>query len=66
MFTKKKPEAYDVNDLARDLDAAIAKAQAAFVNSDRIVDLLESRVAGLRARQAANYSSAPIFHSGNL
>ena len=44
MFTKKKPEAYEVNDLARDLDAAIAKAQAAFVHSDHIVDLLENHI----------------------
>jgi hypothetical protein len=66
MFTKKKPEAYEVNDLARDLDAAIAKAQAAFVHSDRVVDLLENHIAAIRARQAAAYSSAPAFISGNL
>ena len=66
MFTKKKPEAYDVNDLARDLDAAIAKAQAAFVHSDHIVDLLENHIAAIARRQAAAYSSAPAFVSGNL
>jgi hypothetical protein len=32
----------------------------------RLVDLLESRVAAIRARQAAGYSSVPAFVSGNL
>jgi hypothetical protein len=67
MFGKTKTTpTYTIEAMAKDIDAALVKAQAAFVNSDRIVDLLESRTAAIRAKQAANYSSAPTFHSGNL
>jgi hypothetical protein len=66
MFKAKKPESYSIEDATREMDVILAKASAAYVNADRIVDLLESRVAGLRARQAAAYSSAPAFVSGNL
>lgn len=66
MFKTKKPETYKITDLARDLDTAIANAQAAFVHNDRILDLLESRIAAIARRQVAAYSSAPAFVSGNL
>jgi hypothetical protein len=65
MFKAKKCE-YTIETATAELDAIIAKASSAFVHSDRLVDLLESRTAGLRARQSAAYSSAPVFHSGNL
>jgi hypothetical protein len=63
---KKTETTYTIDTMAKAIDDAIAKAQAEFVDGHRIVDLLESCVAGLRARQAVNFSSAPIFHSGNL
>ena len=45
---------------------ARAKASGVFICADRLVDLLESRVAAIRTRQAASYSSVPAFVSGNL
>jgi hypothetical protein len=44
----------------------LGRAAAAYIPADRVVDLLESRVAALKARQAAAYSVAPAFVSGNL
>jgi hypothetical protein len=35
------------------------RPNSVFIHADRIVDLLESRVAAIRARQAVSYSSAP-------
>ena len=66
MFKSKKQDGYSIENLASDLDAAIAKAAVAFVDSHRIVDLLESRIATIARRQAINYSLAPRVVSGNL
>ena len=67
MFGKTKtPSTYKIEDASRELDAILTKAAEAFVPPDRLTDLLESRIASIRARQVASYSSAPIFHSGNL
>jgi hypothetical protein len=48
------------------MDAVLAKASGVFIHADRLVGLLESRVAAIRTRQAASYSSVPAFVSGNL
>jgi hypothetical protein len=66
MFGKTKTQTYTIEAATAELDAIMAKASSAFVHSDRLVDLLESRVAAIRARQAATYSSAPRIVSGNL
>jgi hypothetical protein len=67
MFGKTKtPTTYTIAAATAEIDEILAKAAAAFVPADRMTDLLESRVASIRARQVASYSAAPIFHSGNL
>jgi hypothetical protein len=66
MFKAKKPESYSIEAATAELDGIIAKAEAAHVDSYRLVDALESRAANLRARQAATYSSVPRIVSGNL
>jgi hypothetical protein len=65
MFKTKSP-AYTIEAATADLDAILVKAAEAYIPVDRLIDLMESRIAAARARQAACYSSAPIFHSGNL
>lgn len=62
---KSKPE-YTISDATRAIDDAIAKAQAGFVNAHVLIDLLESRLAAIRYRQAMAYSVAPSFVRGNL
>jgi hypothetical protein len=54
MFTKKKPEAYDVNDLVRDFEAAITKARTARVDSYAIETALEQQLNAHRHFLAAN------------
>jgi hypothetical protein len=49
---------YDIPQATADLDAILAKAAEAFVPSDQLVDLLESRIAALRGRQAVAISLA--------
>ena len=66
MFGKTKPARYSIENATADLDAIIAKANEAFVPTDRVVDLMESRIAGIRARQVAATSLSPAFVSGNL
>ena len=66
MFKKKAPDLYTIEDSTKEMDAVLAKASGVFIHADRLVDLLESRVAAIRARQAASYSSVPAFVSGNL
>jgi hypothetical protein len=67
LFGKTKtPTVYTVEDATKELDAVLAKAAEAFVPADRIVDLVESRISAIRARQAAAYSVAPVFARGNL
>jgi hypothetical protein len=66
MFGKTKSTAYTIEAATGELDAMLAKTAEAFVPADRVVDLMESRISALRARQAAAYSAAPVFHSGNL
>jgi hypothetical protein len=67
VFTKSKISTnYTIEMLAKDIDDLIVKAQTAFVDSHRIVDLMESRIAAIRVRQAASFSHAPVFVSGNL
>jgi hypothetical protein len=67
MFGKiKTPTTYTIEAATAELDAMLAKAVEAFVPADCVVDLMESRISALRARQAATYSSAPAFVSGNL
>jgi hypothetical protein len=67
MFGKiKTPTSYTIEAATADLDAMLAKAAEAFVHADRLVDLMESRVSAICARQAINYSLAPRVVSGNL
>ena len=67
MFGKTKtPTTYTIEAATAELDAILAKAAADFVPADRLVDLMESRIAAIARRQAAAYSSAPAFISGNL
>jgi hypothetical protein len=66
MFGKTKSTTYTIEAATAELDAILARAAAAFVPADRLVDLMESRIAAIRARQAAAYSSVPAFVSGNL
>ncbi len=67
LFGKTKtPTAYTIATATAELDEILAKAAADFVPADRLVDLMESRIAAIARRQAAAYSSAPAFVSGNL
>ena len=66
MFKIKTPTTYTIATATAEIDEILAKAAAAFVPADRVVDLLESRIAAIARRQAAAYSSAPAFVSGNL
>jgi hypothetical protein len=67
MFGKTKTQTtYTIKEATKELDAVLAKASGVFIHADRLVDLLESRVAAIRARQAASYSSVPALVSGNL
>jgi hypothetical protein len=66
VFKSKQPAAYTYESATADLDAILVRAAEAFIPADRIVDLMESRIAGIRARQAVAFSHAPRFVSGNL
>jgi hypothetical protein len=66
MFKTKTPAACTIETVTAELDAMLAKAAAAYVPADRLVDLLESRIAGIARRQVASWSASPIFHSGNI
>jgi hypothetical protein len=67
MFGKtKKPTTFTIESAAEELDATLAKAAADFVPAGRVIDLMESRIAAIRARQAAAYSAVPRIVSGNL
>jgi hypothetical protein len=67
MFGKTKtPATYTIATATAELDEILAKAAADFVPADRLVDLMESRISGLRARQVAAYSNGPAFVSGNI
>ena len=67
LFGKTRtPTAYTIATATAELDEILAKAAADFVPADRIVDLLENHIAAIARRQAAAYSSAPAFVSGNL
>lgn len=59
MFKNKKSQPYDVNDLIRDVDVAISEAQAAFIHTNAVVKVLETRAAALRARQALSICLVP-------
>jgi hypothetical protein len=64
MFGKKSTAKYTIEAATAELDDILARATEAFLSSDR-VDLLESRVASIRARQAAAYSvAANVTHIG--
>lgn len=49
-------------EMARDLDKIIAKAETAHVSPHAIVDVLESRAAAVRVRQAATAPMHRSFH----
>jgi hypothetical protein len=69
MFFKTKKPATDsitYTNIKAELDALLDNAEAAHVNRHVLVDLLESRVMGLRCKLATSYSVAPRMHSGNL
>jgi hypothetical protein len=66
MFKTKTPTNYTIATVTAELDAMLAKAAAAFVPPDRVVDLLESRLAAIARRQATNWSAVPAFERGNL
>jgi hypothetical protein len=67
MFFRKKPETeVTFATVKAELDALITDAEVAHVNRHAMIDLLESRVAGLRMKAALSYSSASSFVSGNL
>jgi hypothetical protein len=61
MFKRKPAPAYTFEAATADLDGLLARAAEAYLPADRLVDLLESRIAALRARQAASYTFAPAF-----
>jgi hypothetical protein len=66
MFKAKKPESYSIEAATAALDSILTKAAQAYVPADRVIDLMESRVARLRQQQATSYSAAPRIYSGNL
>jgi hypothetical protein len=65
LFKTKTPTTYTIATATAQLDEILARAAADFVPADRLVDLMESRIAAIRARQAAAYSAAPVFASGS-
>jgi len=56
MFGSKKPSTvtFDFDTIAQELDQLLDTAEAAHMNRHQLIDLLESRAAGLVRRNVAN------------
>jgi hypothetical protein len=61
---KTPPDPFTIEELTKQLDQLLAKAQDARLDRYRIVDLLESRCVELRLRAATSYTAATVLHDG--
>jgi hypothetical protein len=63
MFNRKTPpDPFTVEEMTKQLDQLLAQAEVARIDRYRQMDLLESRCAALRYKQATTYTAATVLH----
>ena len=66
MFSRKTSpdDPFTVEELTKQLDQLLAQAEAARIDRYRQMNLLKSRRAALRYKQATTYTAVTVLHDG--